>query len=152
MKLVLTCFAALTLSIMSLAQDAVPTKEYNLTDGIAIKGYDPVAYFTEKRAVKGIEKYSYTHNGAKYYFSSEANKAAYIAMSESYEPQYGGWCAYAMGEAGEKVEIDPKNFKITNGKLYLFYNFYFTNTLTLWNKNETNLRKQADINWYKLKK
>ena len=66
-----------------------------------------------------------------------------------YEPQYGGWCAYAMGAKGEKVEINPETFKIVDGKLYLFYNRFFSNTLTDWNKDEAHLKKQADVNWQK---
>jgi hypothetical protein len=55
-----------------------------------------------------------------------------------------------MGEKGEKVSVDPETFKILNGKLYLFYNKYFTNTLKDWNKNEATLKKNADANWPKL--
>ena len=70
-------------------------------------------------------------------------------MPEKYEPAYGGWCAYAMGNSSEKVEVDPETFKIIGGKLYLFYNFYFNNTLKSWNKNETGLKTKADGNWNK---
>jgi len=59
-----------------------------------------------------------------------------------YEPQYGGWCAYAMGANGEKVEIDPGTFKIVDGKLNLYYNAFFNNTLKSWNKDEVNLKKK----------
>jgi hypothetical protein len=55
-----------------------------------------------------------------------------------------------MGNSGEKVSIDPETFKIVNGKLYLFYNRFFTNTLKDWNKNEAALKKTADLNWPKL--
>ncbi len=64
-----------------------------------------------------------------------------------YEPQYGGWCAYAMGNSGEKVEVDPETYKIVDGKLYLFYNKYFTNTLKSWNKDEAKLKSKADESW-----
>ncbi|HZE82850.1 MAG TPA: YHS domain protein, partial [Puia sp.] len=67
-----------------------------------------------------------------------------------YEPQYGGWCAYAMGKDGSKVEVDPGTFKIVNGKLFLFYNRFFNNTLKTWNKDEDHLHKNADNNWQKL--
>ena len=56
-----------------------------------------------------------------------------------YEPQYGGWCAYAMGHDGSKVEVDPETFKIINGKLFLFYNRFFNNTLKTWNQDESKL-------------
>ena len=77
------------------------------------------------------------------------NKELLLKNYKTYEPEFGGWCAYAMGNTGEKVEIDPETFKIINGKLYLFYNAYFNNTLKLWNKNEANLLKQANTNWTK---
>ena len=67
----------------------------------------------------------------------------------NYEPQYGGWCAYAMGKDGSKVEVDPETFKIIDGKLYLYYNKFFNNTLKSWNKDETNLKSRADLNWKK---
>ena len=74
----------------------------------------------------------------------------FIKSPSSYEPQYGGWCSYAMGSTGEKVEIDPETFKIVDGKLNLFYNAYFNNTLKSWNKDEVNLKRKADGNWKKL--
>jgi hypothetical protein len=66
-----------------------------------------------------------------------------------YEPQYGGWCAYAMGATGEKVAVDPETYKVVDGKLFLFYNRFLTNTLTSWNKDEKNLNKKATANWRK---
>ncbi len=134
------------------AQDAgtLRKKHYNLESNIAIKGYDPVAYFTQNKAVKGKKEMAVSYQGIVYHFSSEANKEAFKAAPYKYEPEYGGWCAYAMGNSGEKVTIDPETFKLINGKLYLFYNRYFTNTLKDWNKNEPILKKNADINWPKL--
>jgi hypothetical protein len=55
-----------------------------------------------------------------------------------------------MGAKGEKVEVDPETFKIVNGKLFLFYNAYFNNTLKSWNKDEANLNRKADANWKKI--
>ena len=66
-----------------------------------------------------------------------------------YEPAYGGWCAYAMGDSGDKVEIDPETFEVRDGKLYLFYNRLFTNTLPKWQKNEPILQRKADQSWTK---
>ena len=67
-------------------------------------------------------------------------------------PQYGGWCAYAMADKGEKVSINPKTFEIRDGKLYLFYNSWGTNTLDLWKKeNVKGLQKKADQNWELIK-
>jgi YHS domain-containing protein len=139
-------------SLSAFAQDAngLRKKHFNHENGIAIKGYDPVAYFTQNKAVKGTKDLAVSNQGIIYYFSSVANKEAFKANPYKYEPEYGGWCAYAMGEKGEKVSVDPETFKILNGKLYLFYNRYFTNTLKDWNKNEASLKKSADANWPKL--
>ncbi len=139
------------LSVPTFAQTvAKRTKEYNLENKVAIQGYDPVAYFTQKKAVKGKTTLATTYEGVVYYFSTQTNKEAFVKTPSSYEPQYGGWCAYAMGSSADKVEINPETFKILDGKLYLFYNAYFNNTLKSWNKDEVNLKKKADTNWKKL--
>ncbi len=134
------------------AQDATALhkKHFNLDNGVAIKGYDPVAYFTAGEAVKGNKEIALYTSGATYYFSSAANKELFKNNTAKYQPEYGGWCAYAMGANGEKVNIDPGTFKIVNGKLFLFYNKFFNNTLKYWNKDEVNLKKNADINWKKI--
>lgn len=122
-------------------------QEFNLENKVAIQGYDPVAYFTQKKAIKGKSSFSTTYEGVTYNFSTQANKDLFLKKPASYEPQYGGWCAFAMGDYGEKVAINPETFKIIDGKLYLFYNAFFNNTLKSWNKDETNLKKKADSNW-----
>lgn len=122
----------------------------NLDNKLAIQGYDPVAYIEQKKAVKGKKELAVTVNGAIYYTSSAKNKELLAKNPSKYEPVYGGWCAFALGDYGEKVEINPTTFKIIGGKTYLFYNKLFTNTLNSWNKNEDKLKKQADQNWRKL--
>uniref|UniRef100_UPI004048FCC8 YHS domain-containing (seleno)protein n=1 Tax=Gelidibacter sp. TaxID=2018083 RepID=UPI004048FCC8 len=122
-------------------------KDFNLENNLAIKGYDPVAYFIQKKAIKGKKELALTHQGVTYYFSSNENKEAFLKNPETYEPQYGGWCAFAIGDDNKKVSINPETFKIVDGKLYLFYNAYFNNTLKSWNKNESQLKAQADKNW-----
>jgi YHS domain-containing protein len=123
------------------------SKSFNLDHtGLAIQGYDPVSYFAGS-AKKGSPNFSLKHNGVIYRFISAKNLELFKATPSKYEPMYGGWCAYAMGATGEKVEVDPETFKILNGKLYLFYNAFFNNTLPKWNKDEKNLMKKADENW-----
>jgi YHS domain-containing protein len=124
--------------------------QFNIENKVALQGYDPVAYFVQKKAIQGKKEIAASYEGVTYYFASQANKETFAKNPTGYEPQYGGWCAYAMGSSGKKVEIDPETFKITDGKLYLFYNAYFNNTLKDWNKDETNLKKKADANWKKL--
>lgn len=120
--------------------------------GLAIEGYDPVAYFTAGKATEGKKDFTASDAGVTYYFASAKNRDLFKADPAKYAPQYGGWCAYAMGASGEKVEVDPETFKVLNGKLYLFYNKYFNNTLKTWNKDEPGLKKKADANWIKLSK
>lgn len=132
--------------------EAKRISQYNLEDKIAILGYDPVGYFTQGKAIKGKKDISATYQGVTYKFSTAENKEMFVKNPSKYEPQYGGWCAYAMGSAGEKVEINPETFKIIDGKLYLFYNAYFNNTLKSWNKDEVNLKNQANSNWKKIYK
>lgn len=122
----------------------------NLENKLAIQGYDPVSYIEQNKAVKGKKEFSVNVNGAIYYTSSAKNKELLQKNPSKYEPVYGGWCAFAMGDYGEKVEINPTTFKVIDSKTYLFYNKLFTNTLSSWNKNEDKLKKQADLNWKKL--
>jgi YHS domain-containing protein len=124
--------------------------EYNLEKRVAIQGYDPVSYFKQNKAIKGKKEIFTTYDGVIYQFSSAANKETFLKSPASFEPQYGGWCAYAMGSAGDKVEVNPETFKIIDGKLYLFYNAFFNNTLKSWNKEELSLKAKADGNWRKI--
>ncbi len=149
-NIILILFLGLGFPLFSQNSQANRTKNFNLEKNLALQGYDPVSYFTKGKAVKGNSKIMSTYLGIIYYFSSEENKKLFEANPTKYEPQYGGWCAYALGEKGTKVEINPETFKIIDGKLYLFYNAYFNNTLTTWNKNEKDLKANADKNWEKL--
>ena len=128
-------------------QSALRKKQFNLEGSLAIDGYDPVAYFKSNKAIKGKKDLAVSHQGIIYYFSSVENKDAFKKSPSHYEPEYGGWCAYAMGEKGEKVSVDPGTFKIVDNKLYLFYNRFFNNTLKSWNKDEARLKKSADTHW-----
>ena len=132
------------------AQEQKRIQSFNLENGLAVQGYDVVAYFSAGKAIKGIPAHTVLYQGVKYRFSSVTNKDEFKKNPAKYEPQYGGWCAFAMGDYGKKVEIDPETFKIMNGKLYLFYNKGFNNTLKSWNKNEAVLKSDADINWAKI--
>jgi YHS domain-containing protein len=119
----LVVFALLLLSVAAFAQnDSKRINEYNLEKKVAVQGYDPVAYFKQAKAIKGKKEISVSYQGIIYQFSSSENKDTFLKNPSKYEPQYGGWCAYALGSSGEKVEINPETFKIIDGKLYLFYN------------------------------
>ena len=127
------------------------TIDYNVKKGYVAEGYDVVAYF-KNQAVEGSSKYVATYEGVKYKFTSQEHLDAFLKNPEKYVPQYGGYCAYAMGENGKKVDINPKTFEIRDGKLYLFYNAWGTNTLKLWLKGDVKvLQKKADQNWEAVK-
>ncbi|WP_300565913.1 YHS domain-containing (seleno)protein [Flavobacterium sp.] len=144
------CLLLLFTSISGFSQTVRKTAHLNLENKIAIQGYDPVAYFKQNKAVKGKKELASNYQGVVYYFSSKENEAAFLKTPANYEPQYGGWCAFAMGDYGKKVEINPETFKIVDNKLYLFYNAFFNNTLKEWNKNEKHLKESADVNWKKI--
>jgi YHS domain-containing protein len=91
------------------------------TKGVALKGYDPVSYFSGKAPVLGKASISATHDGATYHFASTANRDKFTAASAKYAPQYGGFCA--MGVAmGKKLDVDPKAYRVVSDKLYLNVN------------------------------
>ncbi|MCB0402905.1 MAG: YHS domain-containing protein [Flavobacteriales bacterium] len=137
-----------TLQLSSFAQDETARKKhYNLTDNVALSGYDPVSYFVNK-PVEGKKEFAYTYKGITYYFLTEKSQAIFKANPEKYEPQYGGWCAYALAkEEPQLMEADPLTYKITDGKLYVFYNAFGINTKKKWTKNEPNMQSTADKNW-----
>jgi YHS domain-containing protein len=128
--------------------DGLRLKNFNIKRNLALEGFDPVSYF-EGKPQEGDEDFKYQYKGISYYFASKSNLEKFKINPAKYEPAYGGWCAYAMGQTGEKVKIDPETFKIVNGKLYLFYNFWGNNTLKDWNLREAKLKEAADRNWMK---
>jgi len=135
--------------VVSAQSNDVRQKNFNIKKNIAIEGYDPVSYFDSK-PLEGDEKFQYSYKGITYQFVSAANLNKFKLNPGAFEPAYGGWCAYAMGESGEKVKVDPETYKILDGKLYLFYHFWGNNTLDAWNKNEKTLKATGDQNWKKI--
>ncbi len=94
---------------------------YNLgPDHLALSGYDPVGYLKQNKATKGQKAITATHRRVTYYFASDENRKRFLATPDAYLPTSGGSCATAMAR-GEKVEIDPTNFKVSNGRLFLFF-------------------------------
>jgi YHS domain-containing protein len=144
MKKIVIAFLLISTAVFS-------QQDYNLKKGFVAQGYDVVAYFNNT-AVKGNKKHITNYEGVKFKFVSKENLEKFAKNPTKYIPQYGGYCAYAIGKSGEKVSINPKTFEIRDGKLYLFYNAWGTNTLKLWGKEGAEkLKTQADINWKKLK-
>jgi YHS domain-containing protein len=126
------------------------SQDYTTKKGFVAESYDVVSYFSNK-AVEGNKKYIAEFDGVKFKFSSKENLEIFNKSPKKYVPQYGGYCAYAMATKGEKVAIDPETFEIRDGKLYLFYNSWGTNTLKFWQKEAPeNLKLKADKNWQKI--
>lgn len=110
---------------------------------VAIRGYDPVAYFTIGRPTQGVARFKATYQGAEFRFANAANRAAFIASPARYAPQYGGYCAWAVSQ-GSTAGIDPNAWAIVNGKLYLNYN---ASIQSRWQGDRANLIVAGDRNW-----
>jgi YHS domain-containing protein len=120
--------------------------------GLALAGYDPVAYFPEGggKATKGSAAIALTQGGVTWRFASEANRELFKATPKRFEPAYGGWCAWAMVE-GKQVEVDPTSFLIEDGHLFVFYDGLFADTRKKWLKaGGSTLRPKADAAWTKI--
>jgi len=115
-------------------------------EGVALKGYDPVAYFTDGVPVKGNKEFQYEWYGAKWLFSSREHLVMFQENPEKYAPRYGGYCAYAVSRK-TTADIDPEAWAIVDGKLYLNLN---KDVQTIWNKDRPGYINKADQNWPKL--
>lgn len=136
--------SSLTLYSVSLLGQVVFTK-----DNVAIRGYDPVAYFSESKPVPGNDQYTFIWNDAVWKFSSQRNLDMFKSDPEKYAPQFGGYCAYGMGDGdGHKATTSPEAWTIVDGKLYLNYN---TNVQKLWRKDQEVFIRKAVDNWPRVK-
>jgi YHS domain-containing protein len=109
----------------------------------AIRGYDPVAYFTQGRPVKGSKEFTHRWNGAEWRFASAENRARFAAAPEKYAPQYGGYCAFGVA-GGYAVKIEPDAWSVVDGKLYLNYD---RSVQASWKKDVPGYIRKADANW-----
>jgi YHS domain-containing protein len=114
----------------------------------AVSGFDTVAYFREGKPVEGSEKFSTEYKGAQWLFKNQANLDAFLLAPDSYAPQYGGYCAWAVAH-DNTAKGEPDQWHITNGKLYLNYNAEIRGK---WLKDKEALIKTADSNWPKVLK
>jgi YHS domain-containing protein len=112
-------------------------------EGVAIKGYDPVAYFMDKKPVKGMPEYRYEWGGARWLFASAVHLKKFQQDPEKYAPVYGGYCAYAVSQ-GKTADIDPEAWTVFEGRLYLNLN---KGVQTLWEKNMQDYIRRANVNW-----
>lgn len=126
--------------------------EYNLPKDstLAVQGYDVVSYVRDNAAARGDERFSAEYRGVTYRFTAEEHRGAFVKAPRKYLPAYGGWCASAIGAKGEKVGIDPTNFKVKDGRLFLFYRSLFADALKDWNRHEKEWEPAADANWRRI--
>lgn len=115
--------------------------------GLAVHGYDVVAYHTDGKPVRGDAQFATVHKEATYRFTSKANLDAFKADPAKYEPAYGGYCAYGVS-VGAKFDGDPSFWKIVDGKLYLNLD---NNIQRTWLKDVPGAIKKAEANWPGLK-
>lgn len=115
--------------------------------GKAIKGYDPIAFFKESKAIKGADSLSYRWKEADWLFSSKENLETFKASPEKYAPQYGGYCAYGTAE-NHKAPTQTDTWTVINDKLYFNYN---GKVKEMWSKDQKALIEKADKNWPDLK-
>jgi len=120
----------------------------NAADGIGLKGYDPVAYFSEGQPTQGVEQYSLRWKGVTYRFASSENLQRFKADPDNYLPQYGGYCAYAMS-LNRIADIDPSRWAVVKGKLYLNNGFI---SEKLWSLHKQRNIESADRNWLRFPK
>ncbi len=113
------------------------------TKGIAINGYDPVGYFTEGQAVKGLAEFTSEWDGATLQFASAGTKAMFDADPEKFAPKYGGYCAYAVSK-GYTASTDPQAWSIHEDRLYLNFS---KSVRALWSARKRHHIKSADANW-----
>lgn len=142
---------ALTATAIVLPQNA-EAKEHIYTgtfNNNAVGGYDTVAYFTEGKPVKGKKQFKTSYKGADWLFSSQKNLDLFKASPDKYAPQYGGYCAYAVGAYKDLVSADPTAWKIVDNKLYLNYD---ADIQKEWAKDIPGYVKKGDANWPSLNK
>jgi YHS domain-containing protein len=111
--------------------------------GVAIQGYDPVAFFTDNKPVKGDLKFVLNSNGITYFFASQKHRDMFALNREKYEPAFGGYCAYGVSK-GKLAKIDVSAFEVVNGKLLLQHNEYARDNF---DKDPKGNLAKADVNW-----
>ncbi len=116
--------------------------DINTSSDVAIKGYDPVAFYTQDKAVMGVKAFNYQWQGVQWQFVNQQNKQAFIEQPGKYAPQYGGYCSFAVSQ-GVTADINPQVWHLENQKLYFFMD---EGVKAEWLKGGG--RKLADANWH----
>lgn len=135
--------AALSLAVSILSVSFAHAGAINEEKGIAIRGFDPVAYFTRGKPAAGLAKFKARHGGATYRFATAAHRDSFVARPERFLPAYGGFCAYGTSQ-GYKAAIHPAAFTIVEGRLYLNFNEEIRKK---WSEDVPGHIEKADQNW-----
>jgi YHS domain-containing protein len=143
-----TCLATAAVCVLAVAAALAMVMpawagEYFEKGGVALRGHDPVAYFSENKPVMGSPEYKAEHQGSTFHFANKANRDAFAAEPAKYAPQYGGFCAFGMSN-GYKAATDPAAFRVVSGKLYLNYN---REVQTMWSADIPGFIVKADGHW-----
>jgi YHS domain-containing protein len=117
-------------------------------DGVALRGFDPVAYVESETPIRGVATHRAIHKGSTFLFASDANRRKFTAAPEKYAPQFGGYCALGTAN-GYKVPTQPDAFRVVDGKLYLNYD---RRVLDIWKKDIPGNIARADANWPEVSK
>jgi YHS domain-containing protein len=141
-------FRLIAIAAVALVSTATLAGDFFETDGVALRGYDPVAYFVAAEPQKGQSQYSYEYKGSKFYFANESNRRAFVEAPEKYAPQFGGYCAYGTSQ-GYKVSTQPDAFAIIKDKLYLNYN---KKVQEIWQQDVPGNIERAEKNWPEVQK
>jgi hypothetical protein len=137
---------AFAVLVFSMVHAGVPgsTSALNVDEhGVALRGYDPVAYFLSGKPTRGVETISASYGGARYLFATEADKKRFVKNPQKYIPQFGGFCSVGTAN-GQKVDTDPMTGEVVNGKLYLNYN---AKVSELFKKDTPGTIDRAERNW-----
>jgi len=138
--------AALVLLLAAAPALALSPVNKSLLGGVAIDGYDPVAYFTDGKPVEGSADYSFEWQGATWRFASAEHRDRFAGQPERWAPQYGGYCAWAVSQ-GHTADIDPAAWTVVGEKLYLNYD---ADVQKKWLADRDRYIRDADVNWPKL--
>ena len=130
-------------AVETIASETSKIRYFSDGNGLAIRGTDPVAYFTQGRPITGTSAFTYTWGNATWQFASAENRDLFAANPKQYAPQYGGFCAWAVSR-GYTASIDPKAWKIVDGKLYLNYS---SSVQQQWERDIPVNISKADANW-----
>jgi YHS domain-containing protein len=133
--------------LLLLSQRALAGEFFEI-DGVALRGYDAVAYHEIGKPTEGSPAFTHDYKGSTFRFASDANRKKFVADPEKYAPQYGGFCALGTAN-GYKVKTEPDAFKVVDGKLYFNYN---RKVLEMWQQDQAGYIERANKNWPEVSK